>query len=210
MNDLSNTLLPFVPEKYRGLVLLLVTSSPLITRALYALMNGRGIKGTISAIWLGTNTPKPASPPANISGGSSAGTAILLMLAVASFAFVGCRSLDPGARAVVVRAEQSITVANASFDSAIHIDAANRSFFKTNAPAFHQFCEWLRTPVVMLPLTNSLPRGLAIVTSANAVKNRYKATNSTNDYALLISSLAVVETVTVEAQKFITQTTTQK
>ncbi len=135
---------------------------------------------------------------------------VLFALLAASFLFTGCSSLDPGARAVVVRAEQSIVIANVTFDAAVHIDDSNRPFFRTNAPAFHQFAEWLRTPVVMVPLTNSLPRGLAIVSSADAVKNRYKATNSTNDYASLISSLAVVESVTGEAQKFIAETTTRK
>lgn len=63
MTDIINTLLPFIPEKYRGLAVLLITTSPLITRAIYALMNGRGIKGTFAAIWLGTNTPAPSSSP---------------------------------------------------------------------------------------------------------------------------------------------------
>ena len=67
---------------------------------------------------------------------------------------------------MVVRAEQSITIANATFDSAVKIDNANRSFFRTNAPAFHQFCEWLRTPVVMPPLTNAEPRGLPTLIQA--------------------------------------------
>ncbi|MDD5139385.1 MAG: hypothetical protein PHY43_03875 [Verrucomicrobiales bacterium] len=147
------------------------------------------------------------SPDASSGGGMAA---LLLALALPSLLFTGCTSLDPGSRAVVVRAEQSITVANATFDAAVHIDDANTAFFRTNAPAFHRFCEWLRTPVLMVPLTNIYPRGIAIVSSADAVKNAYKSTNSTNDYALLISSLAVVESVTVEAQKFITETSTQK
>ena len=204
MTDLINTLLPFIPEKYRGLVALLITTSPLITRAAYALMNGRGIKGTISAIWLGTNTPK-ASPP-NPNGGSSAGgtAAILAALGVASLLLIGtgCASVTPGQSSVVVRAEQSISLANATFDAAVHIDDANRAFFKTNLPPFHIFCESLRAPV------NGTPRGIAIVTSADAVKETYKRTRSTNDYAILISSLAVVDSATAEAQKFIAQTAT--
>lgn len=208
MTDIINTLLPFIPEKYRGLVAVLITTSPLITRAAYALMNGRGIKGTLSAIWLGTNTPAPSqsSPPA--SGGISKTVSALVALCAASLLFTGCASIASGNRAVVVRAEQSISLANATLDSAVHIDDANRSWSMSHAPAFHQFCEWLRAPVVMLPLTNSLPRGLAIVASADAVKETYKRTNNTNDYALLISSLAVVESATAQAQKFIAATAT--
>ncbi len=148
-------------------------------------------------------TPPPASPP------STPPLPLLIAIGAAALFMTGCVPLKPGARAVVVRAEQSITVANATFDSAVHIDDANRSFFRTNAPAFHQFCEWLRVPVVMVPLTNSLPRGLAIVASADAVKETYKATNTTNAYAALINSLAIVESATSQAQKFILETSTK-
>ena len=147
-----------------------------------------------------------ANPPPPFGGKA----ALLLALALPSLLCFGCASLAPGARAVVVRAEQSITIANATFDSAVKIDNANRSFFRTNAPAFHQFCEWLRTPVVMPPLTNAEPRGLAIVQSADAVKNEYKATSSTNAYDQLIAALATVETATSEAQKLLATTQTLK
>ena len=53
-----NQLLGFVPEKYRSLVLLVVALSPYVTRSIYALMNGRGLKGVLASIWLGTNVPK--------------------------------------------------------------------------------------------------------------------------------------------------------
>lgn len=154
--------------------------------------------------------PDKDSTPPPASGASTAGrvTGLLVSLGVAGLLF-GCAAIQPGSRAVVVRAEQSISVANATFDSAVRIDNANRAFFRTNAPAFHEFCEWLRRPVTLAPLTNSLPRGLAICQSANAVKLAYKRTNSTNDYAALINSLAVVEAATAQAQKFILQTSTK-
>lgn len=50
-----------IPEKYRTTVAVILLVSPYITRAIHALMNGRGIKGTMSAIWLGTNTPPPTA-----------------------------------------------------------------------------------------------------------------------------------------------------
>ncbi len=59
----ATDLLPFIPEKYRSLVLLLLALSPIAGRAIQALINGRGIKGLFSAIWLGTNTPSPTVPP---------------------------------------------------------------------------------------------------------------------------------------------------
>src|SRR3954470_7846169 len=58
MNNPIDSLLPFVPEKYRAWVVLAFAASPYITRTCYALMNGHGLKGVLSAIWLGTNTPK--------------------------------------------------------------------------------------------------------------------------------------------------------
>ena len=56
--DILNQLLPFVPEAWRSKIALAVLLSPYATRAFYALSNGRGIKGVLSSIWLGTNTPK--------------------------------------------------------------------------------------------------------------------------------------------------------
>jgi hypothetical protein len=57
MNEIDK-LLAFIPEKYRGAAVLLVAASPYVTRALYAVINGGGLKGIITSIWLGTNTPK--------------------------------------------------------------------------------------------------------------------------------------------------------
>lgn len=58
MNELIDTLLPFIPETYRSKVAALIILSPYITRAYYALINGRGLRGVLASIWLGTNTPK--------------------------------------------------------------------------------------------------------------------------------------------------------
>ena len=50
-------LLGFVPERYRSLTALLIMLSPYISRSIYSLMNGGGLRGIFRAIWLGTNTP---------------------------------------------------------------------------------------------------------------------------------------------------------
>jgi hypothetical protein len=55
--------LNLIPEKYRGTVLLLLALSPYVTRAYYAIINGGGLRGIISSIWLGTNTPQPTQSP---------------------------------------------------------------------------------------------------------------------------------------------------
>lgn len=152
-----------------------------------------------------SHSAAPDSPKPPSAGGTS-----LLLVAIsvmsASVLLIGCVQIAPGNRAVIVRAEQSLAIGNATLDSAVHIDDANRSFWKTNLPAFHQFCESLRAPVLMYPLTNIYPRGVAIIKSCDAVKETYKRSNATNDYTRLISALATVETATSEAQKFILQT----
>ena len=57
MNDLAHDLLPFLPERYRPQCMLLLVLSPHLTRALYALRHGGGLRGVLTSIWLGTNTP---------------------------------------------------------------------------------------------------------------------------------------------------------
>lgn len=53
--------LNYVPEKYRGAVILAVLLSPYLTRAYHALASGGGLRGIVNAIWFGTNTPKESS-----------------------------------------------------------------------------------------------------------------------------------------------------
>ena len=52
-----------LPEKWRPYALALIALSPYLTRALYALRNGGGLKGVLTSIWLGTNTPKKQNEP---------------------------------------------------------------------------------------------------------------------------------------------------
>ena len=56
MNDIPG--LNFLPEKYRAWVLFAIATSPYITRAYHSITQGGGFKSILSAIWLGTNTPK--------------------------------------------------------------------------------------------------------------------------------------------------------
>lgn len=46
-----------VPPKYRTALVIAIAISPYLTRAYHALSQGGGIKGVLSAIWLGTNIP---------------------------------------------------------------------------------------------------------------------------------------------------------
>ena len=47
-----------LPHSWQGPVLIIAVLAPYATRAYHALAMGGGIKGVMSAIWLGTNTPK--------------------------------------------------------------------------------------------------------------------------------------------------------
>lgn len=125
-------------------------------------------------------------------------------LLIAALAVAGCKTItgDP----VVVRAEQSIAIGNATLNAAVHVDDSNRAFFRTNAPAFHSFCEWLRTPVIVPPLRVAEPRGIAIIESANVVKQAYKHTRGTNELNQLVQALATIETATAQAQGWLTST----
>lgn len=61
MNTLDIPLLDQLPAKYQGPALLAAMLLPYLTRAYHALAAGGGLRGIWSAIWFGTNTPKPAA-----------------------------------------------------------------------------------------------------------------------------------------------------
>jgi hypothetical protein len=96
MNDLIN----IVPEKHRSTVLLLVALSPFLTRAYHSLRSGGGIRGVVSAIWFGTNTPTAPKPaPDDPRQGKLPITMLVALCAIV--AFTGCHDLKPPANAIV-------------------------------------------------------------------------------------------------------------
>jgi hypothetical protein len=108
--------------------------------------------------------------------------------------FVGCASLQPGADPLVVRAQQLETTASASFDLVVSVDNADRGFWRTNAPAFHNFAEWLRTPVPT-PSNPNEPRGLGMILLVDADVLAYQANKSmSNDLEVAISDLSLAAT----------------
>jgi hypothetical protein len=110
MNEIIN----IIPEKYRGLALVLAAVLPWLTRALYALANGRGIRGTLSAIWFGTNAPKTPSPSTPNDGASKTGGGVFVFILAASLCFgaVGCHS-TPQRVTYQAAATSSVTVETA-------------------------------------------------------------------------------------------------
>lgn len=106
----------------------------------------------------------------------------------------GCAHLAPGADPVIVRVEQTESDARSTFSTLLKVDNQNRSYWATNAPAFHNYCEWLRAPID-LGGTNILPRDLAMIVSLNDVKRLYKSgLVQSNDLAQTQADLIAVVT----------------
>lgn len=114
------------------------------------------------------------------------GISMLVFLAIS-----GCVRLQPGADPLVVRVEQTETIAYSTFDMVLNVNNANRPFWRTNAPPFHSFCEWLRQPITV-NVTNTLPRAAAMIMQMNVVKNDYKAgkagSNAVNTILITLQS----------------------
>lgn len=108
----------------------------------------------------------------------------------------GCVKLMPGADPLIVRAEQTEQAAKASFDLVLSVDHLDRGFWRTNAPAFHSFCEWLRQPQPAMK-TNLLPRGAAMIADLNDVKNTYRLAHSESN--ALITAIATLGAVNEKA-----------
>jgi hypothetical protein len=116
---------------------------------------------------------------------------------------LGCKSLTAGADPLVVRVEQTETTAKAGFDAVLNEDNSNRSFWITNAPAFHKFCEWLRQPQTVEG-TNSLPRAAAMLVSLDDVKVAYKSASTSANSNLLFTIVGTVEAAVLQAQSWLT------
>jgi hypothetical protein len=131
-------------------------------------------------------------------------TAAAALLAAA--ALVGCAHLQAGADPFVVRVEQGLTTANASFDLVLRLDNADRGFWRTNAPAFHNFCEWLRTPVGF-GVTN-VPRAIAMQINVDDLKVRYQAERGAGNSNALWLAWKVLEGAGLQAGSWQTIVTT--
>ena len=155
--------------------------------------------------------PQPStlnSQPSPKSGNASIRLLALLtiigLLTIPVFLFSGCATLAPGADPLVVRCEQLEASSAATFNTALKIDDANRAFWRTNAPEFHAFMEYLRDPQGVG--TNTLPRDLAWVMALDDVKQSYKLHRATSND--LIIAISTVETAVARANQFISQTST--
>jgi hypothetical protein len=148
----------------------------IIGRSLHAAKTGNPI---VSGLVSGTNAPIAAPNVGTLA--STVTKAALILVCTFGLAFVwGCSHLAAGADPFVVRVEQGEQGANATFDLVLNIDNADRGFWKTNAPAFHTFCSWLRTPTPY-QVTNTLPRSSVIQLNVEDLKLAYQASKTTSN-----------------------------
>ncbi len=126
-------------------------------------------------------------------------------LVILFFSFIGCSTIQKGQDPLVVEAERIITVGQGSMELVTTVDEANRNFWKTNAPAFHQFVESLREKVIFNE-TNIMRRGPAILNTLNTIKLEYKASKINSN--ALITAIATAQSVLNQAQLWLAQVNT--
>jgi hypothetical protein len=125
------------------------------------------IIGVVWSHWFHTDDPTPPT--------TGAKATLLFMLGCLGL-MLGCAALQPGADPIVVRTEQAEQGAKATFDLVLNAEggtSANRLFWMSNAPAFHNFCEDLRRPVMLG--TNTYPKCIAAIISLESIKENYKS-----------------------------------
>lgn len=129
----------------------------------------------------------------------------LLLIAGLSATLIGCAAIQPGADPLVVNVERAQTMAAATFDLVLATDQADRGFWRTNAPAFHNYCEWLR---VRQPVTlhdgsvTNLQRALAMQVGLDKLKLDYKASKVSSN--ALFEAYTVFNTAAREAEAWLT------
>lgn len=148
----------------------------------------------------------PGTAPSTATANSGPGGAVkaiatlLLVCGLGGAAMVACAPLQPGADPLVVRAQQTLTTGKQTFDLVLNLDNSDRGMWRTNAPAFHNFCEWLRTPQVV-DQTNSLPRGASILWNLNETLVSYQTLGGSTN--ALWSALSALNTTLGQATSWI-------
>lgn len=117
---------------------------------------------------------------------------IINLLSVSiSLILVGCVApLNPGQDPLPVRAEQLETTANSAFQLVVDLDNSDRGFWRTNAPAFHNFAEWLREPI-QIGTNAPQRRGIEMVLQVDTAKMQYEANKSQSN--VLITAISDLE-----------------
>lgn len=123
-------------------------------------------------------------------------------LCLALWVMTGCASVAPGHDPVVVRAEQSLSIAFDTIDTFLKLEHGNQELVKQKVPEVHAFAQKLRAKVTVGGKTQ--PFGISVIQSATDVKNAYKRNRSPENKANLISALASLEAIVRETQQHLT------
>ena len=130
------------------------------------------VSAIVALIWSHLENATPTVQPAPV---TITKAPVFFLIAMASVMF-GCATLNKGADPLVVRAEQAELGAEATFDLILHLDNADRGYWRTNAPAFHHFAEWLRTPQQYATVKTNVvvARAVAMQLNVDDLKLEYK------------------------------------
>ena len=114
-----------------------------------------------------------------------------LLVTIPLVALIGCAHLLPGSDPLVVRTEQTQAGANSTFDFVLNLDNNNRGFWRTNAPAFHGFCEWLRTPM-NYKASQTVSRCVLMQLDVDDLKTAYKMNKSAANSNVLFTAVGTL------------------
>jgi hypothetical protein len=111
----------------------------------------------------------------------------------------GCAAPDPNADPVVVRAEQTLSIAFDSMDTFLKIEKRNAELVKQKVPEVHAFAESLRARVVFDG--REMARGISFIESANNACLTYKRARAPDNRANLLTALKTLDSVLDEVKK---------
>lgn len=136
----------------------------------------------------------------------------LCMIAAAALIFLssGCASVQPGQDPLVVNVERAQTVAAPTFDMVLTVDNAQRPFWQEKAPAFHDFCEWLRQPQAVTlsdGTATNVQRAIAMQLNLDNVKLAYKSGRASSN--TLVTAMTTLQSAAQQASAWLTITTNQ-
>jgi hypothetical protein len=121
--------------------------------------------------------------------------ASLLIVAVFALVTVGCKIVEPGESAIVVRAEQTQEVAFAILDRYVNWEFENRAVLAEIGPEFRIVGDKIRA------------KGLDAIESLHRVTVAYKLSRTQEGLADLQTWLSVVEGLQIEAALLLTKGT---
>lgn len=138
------------------------------------------------------HTEPPGPPRLNLN---------LMLWLICPALLLGCVAVKPGNDPLVVQTERALTVSEATFRLCLQVDHSDRGFWKAKAPAFHEFCEDLRTPTVY-QVTNTLPRYRVALLSVADVKRDYQTAKTSSN--ALFTALATLQSFQTQAGAWLT------